>query len=354
MVEFNAASPPELIHDSQAARGNARVCAPLKFVGHRWLRRAAAVGACLLALGQAHAEEITLKAVNAFQEGTYFAKSFENFVKRVNAEGKGIIRINYLGGPKAMPATEHATALRRGVIDIANTTASYTANLVPEGMALSFSPVRMDKLRQNGGLEYLNNLYIDKGLFYLGRTAEGIPYHIFTNKKTDHADLTGQKLRIAAIYRDFFQSMGATVLQTAAGEVYTALERGVVDGFGWPLVGIFDFGWQEKVKYRIDPGFYSVETGMVLSAATWKKLTPEQRDFLQKQAIQLEADNLAKVQADMDAEKKRIDGAGIQTITLNAAESQKFLKTAADTGWDGLVKISPTHGPKLRELMSGR
>ncbi len=45
-------------------------------------------------------------------------------------------------------------------------------------------------------------------------------------------------------------------MQTAPGEVYTALERGVVDGYGWPITGIFDLGWHEKTKYRVDPGFY--------------------------------------------------------------------------------------------------
>ena len=51
--------------------------------------------------------------------------------------------------------------------------------------------------------------------------------------------------------------LGANVVTTPPGEVYTALERGVVDGYGWPILGIFDLGWQEKTKYRVDPGFYA-------------------------------------------------------------------------------------------------
>ena len=314
--------------------------------------RAATLGAIFLVAGHAAAQEVTLKAVNAFQEGTYFARSFEEFVKRVNAEGKGVVQINYLGGPKAMPVTEHATALRRGVVDIANTTASYTANLVPEGMALSFSAAPMEALRRNGGLEYLNAIYDEKGLYYLGRTAEGIPYHIFTNRRVDRPDLTGQKLRIASIFRDFFQSLGASVVQIAPGEVYTALERGVVDGFGWPLLGIFDLGWHEKIKYRIDPGFYSVEAGMVMSADAWKKLTAGQRDFLTRQTLRLEAENLVRAKADIAAEIKRMNDAGIQTIKMTGDDERTFLKAASGTAWDGLNKLSPKHGPKLMQLMS--
>ncbi|HSV84534.1 MAG TPA: TRAP transporter substrate-binding protein DctP [Ramlibacter sp.] len=299
-----------------------------------------------------HAQQVTLKAVNAFQEGTYFARNFEAFVKKVNDEGKGVVQINYIGGPKALSASEHATALRSGVVDMANTTASYTANLVPEGMVLSFASLRMDALRKNGGLEYLNNLYQEKGLHYLARTAEGIPYHIFTNKKPAGPDLTGQKLRIASIFRDFFQTLGASVLQTPPGEVYTALDRGVVDGFGWPLVGIFDLNWQERVKYRIDPGFYSVEVGVVMSAASWKKLTPAQRSFLEKQVAELEAHNLERAAKDVEAEKARHQAAGIQPVTFTAEQSRHFLKTGSDSAWAGLIKTSPVHGPKLRQLMT--
>lgn len=307
----------------------------------------------LLTTGYVVAQEITLRAVNAFPEGTYFAQTFETFVKKVNAEGKGILQINYLGGPKAMPASQHGTSLRRGVIDLANTTASNTSSLVPEGMALSFSSRPMSELRRNGALDYLNQLYLEKDIYYLGRTAESIPYHIFTNKKIANlSELKGQKLRISAIYRDFFLALDTRVTDIPYGEVYTALERGVIDGFGWTLVGIFDLGWQEKIKYRIDPGFYSVEAGMVMSANVWKGLTHEQRAFLEKQVKQLEEENPKRAKIDIERELNRLKDGGIQTITLDPDEAKRFIQTANGAAWDGLEKISK-HGGKLRFMMSG-
>ena len=92
----------------------------------------AGVAVSMLA-GAANAQEVTLRAINSFQEGTYFARQFEAFVKKVNEEGKGLVKINYIGGPKAIPTMEQAAALRSGVVDLANTTVAYTAGLVPEG-----------------------------------------------------------------------------------------------------------------------------------------------------------------------------------------------------------------------------
>ena len=165
----------------------------------------------------AAAQEITLRAVSGFQEGTYFSRNFERFVQRVNAEGKGIVQINYIGGPKAIPTFEQPNALRSGVVDLANTTAAYTASLVPEGLALNYTDKKMADLRKDGTLEYLNTLYLEKGLYYFAKTGEGIQYHIFSNKPIEKADLTGLKIRIAPIFRDFFSKLGASVVQMPPG-----------------------------------------------------------------------------------------------------------------------------------------
>jgi TRAP-type C4-dicarboxylate transport system substrate-binding protein len=312
-----------------------------------------ALGRALIVPGTAAlAQEITLRAVNAFQEGTYFARNFERFVKKVNDEGKGVVQINYIGGPKAIPTFEQGNALRNGVVDMSNTTTSFTATIIPEGLALNYTDLSMAELRKNGTLDYLNTLFLEKGLYYFARTGEGIQYYVYSNRRIDKADLTGLKLRIAPIYRDFFQKQGATVVQMAPGEVYTGLERGVVDGYGWPLIGIFDLGWHERTKFRLEPGFYAIELGIQFSAATWKKLTPAQRAFLEKQATWLESQNLEQAKQDSVAEIAKQTAAGIQIVKLPDAEAKVFVKNAYDAAWDGIVKASPTHGAKLRTLMA--
>ncbi len=306
----------------------------------------------LLAGLPAQAQEVTLKAVNAFNEGTYYARNFERFVKKVNDEGKGVVQINYLGGPKSIPTMEQGAALRNGVVDLANTTTSFLAGVAPESLAVNYATLPWSELRKNGAVDYLNKTMLERGLYYYARTGDGVPYHIYLNKKIDKADLTGLKIRIAPIYREFFTRLGATVVQTAPGEVYTALDRGVVDGYGWPLLGIFDLGWHEKTKFRVDPGFYNIELGIVFSGKAWNALTPAQRDFLNKQVAWVEALNADMSTKDGPADIKRQADAGIQTIKLPDAEAKRFLQLSMEAGWAGVAAATPQHAAKLRELMA--
>jgi TRAP-type C4-dicarboxylate transport system substrate-binding protein len=321
----------------------------------KFTRRHTGLMAAVLALaaaGLVQAQQVTLKAVNGFQEGTYYARNFEAFVKKVNDEGKGVVQINYLGGPKAVPTMEQGAALRNGVVDLANTTTSFVAGVSPESLALNYATVSWAEMRRNGTLDFLNKLMMEKGLYYYARTGDGVPYHIYLNKRIDKADLSGLKIRIAPIYREFFTRLGASVMQIAPGEVYTALDRGVVDGYGWPLLGVFDLGWHEKTKFRVDPGFYNIELGVIFSAKTWNALTPAQRDFLNKQVAWLEAKNADMAGKDAAADLKRQAEVGIQTIKLPEAEARKLLALSLEAGWAGVIAASPTHGPRLRQLMA--
>jgi TRAP-type C4-dicarboxylate transport system substrate-binding protein len=309
--------------------------------------------AAVLAGSATLAQEVTLRAVSAFAEKTTYARGFEKFIDRVNASGKGLVQINYIGGPKAMPPFEVGKALQGGVIDIANTTGAFTTNVMPEGDAWKLTEKPMSELRKNGGYDYMAKIYAEKmNAIFLARLVDDNPFHLYLTKPISGPDLTGLKLRITPVYRDFFQAQGATVVQTPPGEVYTALERGVVDGYGWPITGIFDLGWHEKTKYRVDPGFYSAEVSVLVNKTAWDKLSDAQKAVLRKAAEQGEAEAPAEFKAEAEKDIKRQADAGIQTIKFDGAAAAAWRKKAYDAGWEGVIKQSPEHGPKLRALFS--
>jgi TRAP-type C4-dicarboxylate transport system substrate-binding protein len=305
----------------------------------------------LLAANAAAAQEVTLKAVTAFTENTTYSRPFERFINRVNEDGKGILRINYIGGPKAMPPFEVGNALKGGVIDIANAAGAFYTNVMPEADAWKLTERPMAELRQNGGYDAMAAIYAQKlNAIFLARLVDNNPFHLYVNKPIASPDLTGLKLRITPVYRDFFQALGGTVVQTAPGEVYTALERGVVDGYGWPISGIFDLGWNEKTKYRVDPGFYTAEVSILVNRNSWERLGEAQRNVLRKSAERGEAEAVAEFAEENEKEIKRQAAAGIQTIRFEGTTAAAYLAKAYQAGWDGIIRQSATTGPKLKEF----
>jgi TRAP-type C4-dicarboxylate transport system substrate-binding protein len=309
-------------------------------------------GLCALLLANAAAaQEVTLRAVTAFAEKTTYSRPFERFIDRVNTDGKGLLRINYIGGPKAMPPFEVGNALKGGVVDIANATGAFYTNLMPEADAWKLTERPMAELRQNGGYAAMEPIYAQKlNAIFLARLVDNNPFHLYVNKRISTPDLTGLKLRITTVYRDFFQAMGATVVQTAPGEVYTALERGVVDGYGWPITGVFDLGWNEKTKYRVDPGFYSAEVSVLVNRNSWDRLSDAQKNVLRNAAEQGEAEAVAAFAEENERETKRQAAAGIETIRFEGDAASAYVTKAYQAGWDGIIRLSPAAGPRLKEL----
>src|SRR5260221_7826472 len=117
------------------------------------VRIALAAIALSFCVSLANAQETTLRAVSAFAEGTQFSKNFERFIAKVNAEGKGVLQINYIGGPRAVPPFEVGNAVRTRVVDMANTTGAFYTNLMPEADGLKLSTKAPAELRRNGGFE---------------------------------------------------------------------------------------------------------------------------------------------------------------------------------------------------------
>ena len=318
----------------------------------RFAARFAFAAAFAAAAGTACAQEITLRVVSAFPENLYYVKRLTDWIQKVNAEGKGTLQLNFIGGPKAIPTFEVGNAVKTGVVDLAMSTGAFYTNVMPEADALKLTQLPAAELRKNGAYDYINKVWNEKAnMVYLARVVDNTPFHLYINKKIDKPDLNGMKLRITPVYRDFFQALGGTVVQIAPGEVYTALERGVVDGYGWPIHALFDLNWQEHTKFRVDPGFYNAEVSLIVNLDKWKALTQAQRTYLTKQALAFEAQNEEWTKYNAE-EAQRQAKAGIQTIRFDAATSKQYVDKAYEVGWASIIKASPEHGPKMKALFS--
>jgi TRAP-type C4-dicarboxylate transport system substrate-binding protein len=310
------------------------------------------LAALSIAAGAAQAQEVALRLVSAFPENQFYVKRTIDWIEKVNKEGKGTLQINFIGGPKAIPTFEVGNAVKTGVVDMGFSTGAFYTNVMPEADILKLSETSAAEQRKNGGYELINKIWAEKAnMRYVAKVVEFTPFHLYLNKKIDKPDLTGLKIRITPVYRDFFQAMGASVMTTAPGEVYTALERGVIDGYGWPIHALFDLNWQEKTKYRVDPGFYNAEVSLIMNLDKYKALPAKARQYLDEQALAYEKQNEFWKSYNHNEAKRQAE-AGIQTISFDPATAKAYVERAKEIGWAAALKSSPQYGPLLKKVLA--
>jgi len=310
-----------------------------------------AIAACLAA-APALAEEVTLRGVSAFAAGTTFSRPFEAFVAHVNETGKGVVQIDYVGGPEAVPPFELGNAVSNGVVDIANNTSAFYTNLVPTGDALHLATNTAQDQRANGCMAKIDAIHQEQmNVKFLARTGDNVAFHLYLTKPIDAPDLSGLTIRTTPVYRAMFEALGATLVRTAPGEVYTALERGAIDGYGWPLQGVMDLGWDEQTKYRVDPGFYQVDVNFLVNLDRWNELPDAARTVLQDAAEWIEAKNADNITINA-AEAEKQAAAGIETITFSPEDEAKWLSTAQEAGWAGVAAVDAEIAADLKSCLT--
>ncbi len=293
----------------------------------------------------AAAQETTLSAVVFVPRNTTFGEIFVRFVDQLNKEGKGLVQVRLIGGPDAIPTFEQGNAIRNGVVDMVSLPPTFYTNVCPECDAQILPPLMTPELRKTPFwtvLQKYTNQKINAHL--LSAYGDGIGFHIWTSKPPSGGTLKGMRLRTTPNYTPLFSALGVSLVTTAPGEVLTALERGVVDGYGWPAIGIFDLGWGAHTKYRVDPGFYNVIVNVLVNLDKWKALRDDQKAFLDKMGGWLEAENVRWVAERKAADEKKMKDAGIQVVNLGAAHR----KLAYDAYWDHLLKRAPEPTKELK------
>lgn len=315
----------------------------------------ATVAASLLFAAQspAKAQETTLKGVSCFPEKTYYSLRFEEFVERINAKGKGVLQIRYLGGaPKVMAPFDVGKNLKDGIVDIATCTAGFYTNIVPEIDAIKMVEFSVAELRKRTAIDYLDQIHQQKmNAKYLGLVNNHGEFHIYLNKPITKPDLTGLKIRVSPLYRAMVEKMGGTAITSTPADVYTMLERGTVDGYGWPAQGIFDFSWEKVTKFRVDPGFYRTEMNFLVNLDVWKKLNDAQRKLIESVVAELEAED-GKEKSVNDEQRKKQEAAGIKPIRFSAEDEKKYIAIGREAAWEIILKNSPEHGAKLKALFT--
>ncbi len=217
-----------------------------------------------------------------------FQTGVEQLAQDIEMMSGGRLKIKVFAGGELVPPLQTFDAVSQGSVEMGHGAAYYWAGKVPAAQFMSTMPFGMTAKGMNawlyngGGLELWRELYQPFNLVPFPAGNSGVQMGGWFNKKIETiADLKGLKMRIPGLGGKVLAKAGGTPILLAGGEVYTALERGIIDATEW--AGPFHdkrLGLYRAAKYYYYPGWH--EPGTVLEFIVNSKAWAQLPEDLQK------------------------------------------------------------------------
>ena len=176
----------------------------------------------------------------------------------------GRLKIKVYGGGELIPPLESFEAVSNGAIEMGHGGAYYWAGKTPATQFFSTVPFGMNVNQINawmlsgGGQQLWEELYEPFDLMPILAGNTGVQMGGWFNKEINTIeDLKGLKMRMPGLGGKVFTKAGGTSLLVAGGEIYTNLERGVIDATEW--IGPYHdylMGFHQIAKYYYYPGWH--------------------------------------------------------------------------------------------------
>lgn len=211
-----------------------------------------------------------------FQEGA------ERFAAKVDAASQGQLQVQVFAGGELVPPFGMFDAVSQGSVEMGHGSAYYWAGKIPAAPLFASVPFGMDTadmqawLHDGGGLELWRELYANFNLFPIPMGNTGVQMGGWFNKRIESvADLQGLRMRIPGLGSKVLSLAGGNPVLIPGAEVYTALERGIIDATEW--VSPFHdlrLGLQRAAKYYYYPGWHEpgTEFELVINQTAWESL----------------------------------------------------------------------------------
>lgn len=196
----------------------------------------------------------------------------ENVARVINEMSGGRLQIHVYGANELVPAMGVFDAVSSGSVEMGHSGSYFWRGKVPAAQFFTSVPFGMNAqelygwINHGGGLELWRELYAPFNLIPFPAGNTGVQMAGWFNREINSvADLRGLKMRIPGLAGEVFNLAGGTSVNIPGGELYTALQTGVIDAAEW--VGPENdlaFGFQQIAKYYYYPGWHEPGPSMEL------------------------------------------------------------------------------------------
>jgi TRAP-type C4-dicarboxylate transport system substrate-binding protein len=305
------------------------------------------IGTPLLAQGKHK-----LRYIAFINRNTVWGKPYDFLADEVARLSNGELEIEYAGGSDVIGGFDAPEAVANGVFDMSHSANSYFAGAMPSSISLASGNAPTEQLQSAGVLDaYADILLQQRGVKMLGMPLSGVGYVFQVRGSPNELSyFEGKKIRSIPLYDPILEALGATPVTTSPAEAYAAMERGVVDGLGWPDIGLLDFKFYEQAKFVMLPDFYQLRTVTLINPDSFNGLPAELQGVLTEASASADAIGAAWAKEKRDAEHAEMEAAGVEFVSLSADEGSQFRALTEEKLWDKVKSNAPDDAARLKPL----
>ena len=306
----------------------------------------------------APAEPRVLKMVSMLGPDFVMTQQKNFWIREVEYISNGQLIIDYLGSSEVIPVPEQIDAVSRGVIDVNWNCGETMGHVSPIGYVTSFTGMTPKEERETGILDFYREVFADETNTYMLGTTYAPMWEVLGSNVPCKNWAEANKIKFRSDARELpgFDAVGCTGVFIETMDLYTALERGVVDAFSWPPFGWQQFGWVEQIKYVIGPRLLEGHNSFALvNLDTWNSLSAQEQRWLEQPFI--DNDELWYTWGYWTMVgpvwgEESIKAAGVEFISWPEEDSKKFKQLFEEAVWsNAIAKVKPDYAQRFAELI---
>jgi len=260
----------------------------------RTLATCVMVAACLFTFSSANAASVTLKLGHIAEPSNPYGMGADHFAELVKKYSNGDIDVQVFPSSQLGNQRDLVEGLTLGTLEMTLTGTAVLGNFAPEVSVFDLpflfrDPQHAYKALDTIGMDLCKKYVEPKGMVTLSIWENGIR-HMTNNRRPikTPADMKGLKVRVMEqpVYIELMKSLNASPTPMAMSELYTALQKGVIDGQENPLSQIATKHFYEVQKYVSLTGHTYAPEVVLISSIAWGSLNDEQKGILTKAATE--------------------------------------------------------------------
>lgn len=301
------------------------------------------------------AQPIRLKAVTFLGPQVATVKvAFLVWRDMVNQAAKGELVIDYVGGPEIIPGESQPEAVRTGSVQMGMFPVSYYPAILPEAGVFPLSRLSLSEERKSGFHDFMVELHKKAGFYYLGRGKGDDPFLLYSKVTINRPeDMAGKKWQSEPFFAPIAKELGGTPVTIAFGDVYSAIQSGVVDGGMAGHSNMVQGRWYEQFKFIPGPPFSGKSTAVhLLNLDAWNRIPKRLQDLMIDAQLKLEPLMTKSFEELLVQNMKTMLDYGVKRLEWSDADNKKFAETVERVRWKTVQdKTGPEYVEKVKKLM---